>query len=373
MFNPRSAWYGDAGVAISKEPLVPKEHEEAGISSVLKGYLLTVLIVLISTVCLVLTQLISSSQTIPQYSQNFVRCTTGSFVLGLYSVITGQTLSIHGNLMNAFNFGVATWFFQWGYTKCLISLSPLQYTAADVAVGPVVSVLLGLAILREGVGLYKCGVMVRNLIVVALILNQSMFVGDKETLLIGNFWALVAFCGTSVMRIVQRQAGTLTPVQLAFWGYAMGMLLWMPPGAYPRVRVPGLWPTVPQDSHNIYAVPLSSWMALCVSGLFGTSVLVVQGMALKHLDVGMYSIVIAPLVLLSTTVYDMTKHPAGYATFAGLALTALGFVADFYRDKQLRQGSAAVQPAEVVVLAKKERAVSDPEGGENAPEALVGA
>jgi hypothetical protein len=375
MYNPRAIHSMRSGSkdmtepSMNEEPLLPKDDEGAG-SNVMKGYLLTLLIVVINTACLVITQFVSSSLTIPQYSQNFVMCATGSLVLGLFSAISGQSLSISGgrrSFIDAVNFGIATWFFQWGYTKCLISLSPLQYTAADVGVGPVVSVTLGFALCGEGVGLYKFGVMVRNVIVVALIANQSIFAGDENKLLLGNFWACVAFCGTSGMRIVQRTSSKLTPVQLAFWGYAMGMLLWMPPGAYPRVRIPFLWPTVPQDDNNIFEVPLWSWLALVVSGLFGTSVLVVQGMALKYLDVGMYSIVVAPMVLLSNTVYDMSKHPAGLATFCGIALTALGFAADVYRDKQLRKGSA-VEPH-----MEKKRALSDPEQCPDAPQRLLGA
>eukprot|EP00931_Biecheleriopsis_adriatica_P055414 TRINITY_DN32757_c0_g1_i1.p1 TRINITY_DN32757_c0_g1~~TRINITY_DN32757_c0_g1_i1.p1 ORF type:complete len:362 (+),score=49.84 TRINITY_DN32757_c0_g1_i1:55-1086(+) len=316
---------------------------EASKRTMLEGYLLTVLIAVVNLVCLVMTQALSSSSAIPGYTQNLVMSLTGAAVLGCATLVRRESLSVKGDAVYAcLKFGTASWFFQWGYTKCLIYLDPLQYTASDVAIGPVVSVMFGYAFLAEGLGTYKFFVMLRNVVVVALILDQGakgLGIAGSSEMALGLLWAIVAFCGTSGMRIVQRTSTGMTPEKLAFWGYVMNSALWFPPGSIPapRCRVPFLWPEVPEDKHGIADVPLMTWLALVVSGVFGTLVIVIQGQVLKRLDVGTYSITVAPLVLLSSTVYDMFQNCPGPPVFIGLALAGLGFALDMYRENRQKQ------------------------------------
>lgn len=329
----------DEETRMEQEPFIPKEECTAGSS--LKGYSLTVLIAIINLAELLATGQISAHSTIPGYTQNFARSIIGVFVIGLASILHRESLDIRGAIVTCLQFGTASWFFQWGYTKCLISLSQLQYTAANVSVGPVIGVILGFALLGEMIGLYKTLVMVRNVVVVFFILyadgsgaRSASILGDSTSIIPGFLWALVAFCGTAGMRIVQRTSLNMTPAKLAFWGYLMNVVLWFPPGCG-KVRMSFLWPVVPQDKNDIFTVPATTWMTLVISGVFGTSIIIIQGWVLKYLDVGTYSITIAPLILFSSTIYDIFEHGTGLCMLLGLAIAGLGFAYDMYLESSL--------------------------------------
>jgi len=326
---------------MAQEPLMPKE--ESSVGNALKGYSLTVLIAIINLAAVVVTHQLSAHSTIPGYTQNFAQSLIGACVIGLASILQGERLGIPGETATFLKFGINMWFFQWGYTRCLINLTQLQYTAANITVGPVVSVIFGFAILSEVIGLYKCLVMVRNVVVVFLILYQDGSGGvsifkDSTTLIPGFLWSLVAFCGTAGMRIVQRTCLSMTPATLVFWGYLMNTVLWLPPGCA-KVRVSYLWPEAPQDKYSLMTVPLMTWMALVIAGVCGTSIVIIQGQVLKYLDVGTYSITVAPLILLSSTIFDMFEHGTGLYMCLGLAIAGLGFAADMYLESRQAKSS----------------------------------
>jgi hypothetical protein len=311
----------------------PQMKEVSSHRSILKGYLYTVVVVLINLVSLVTTQLISSSSAVPQYTMNFVNSMVGLCVCTPLAMSQGTTsLARRSEVVACLKFGIASWFFQWGYTRCLINLNPLQYTALNVGVGPIVSVIFGFVLLGEKVALYKFSVMMRNILVVCLVLNIVEIIRNSAALASGMLWAVIAFCGTSGMRIVQRTSMEMAPAKLAFWGYVVNVFLWFPPGCLPYMRVPILWPPSPADEQRIFEVPAMTWAALAMSGVFGASIMIVQGLVLQHLDVGTYSISLAPMILVSTTIYEAFHHLPGITTYFGIALASVGFAADLYME-----------------------------------------
>merc|ERR1719291_1040473 len=150
----------------------------------------------------------------------------------------------------------------------------------------------------------------------------------------GFVWTLVAACGTGIMRIVQRSNAEVSGTVLMLWGYILNTLLWLPPGSIPpKLRVPGLWPAVPQDSHDVFAIPATSWAIMATSGCLGAAVMASQGHALKHLDVATYSIMVTPLSLVLNVLYSSFQKPQGTLVWVGIVLQVMAMLADVYQTR----------------------------------------
>merc|ERR1712107_678671 len=118
-------------------------------------------------------------------------------------------------------------------------------------------------------------------------------------------------------------------------GYVLNTLLWLPPGRIPpKLRVPFLWPTIPQDAYNVWAIPASAWAIMILSGVLGAGIMTAQGQALKHLDVGTYALVVTPLGLVLTVLYSTLRQSLGALVWLGVALQSLAIAADVYQEKR---------------------------------------
>lgn len=230
-------------------------------------------------------------------------------------------------------FGLADWFFLWGYVKALIYVSVLQYTVLNTSFGPVVSALMGLLVLGERISMYKVCGLFRN-VALAFMITDPFGERSSATILVTGFlWVIVAAAGTGAMRIVQRSNAAIPPIVFMFWGYVLNTLLWLPPGCIPpKVRVPFLWPSVPQDSTNMFGLPVSTWIVMSLSGVLGASIMLAQGQALKYLDVGTYSMLVTPLALVQTVIYSSISASLGRLVWLGVSLQALAIMVDMYRE-----------------------------------------
>merc|ERR1711957_1099952 len=111
------------------------------------------------------------------------------------------------------------------------------------------------------------------------------------------------------MRIVQRSNETVPGVVLMFWGYTLNTLLWLPPGSIPpKLRIPFLWPSLPQDGHDLFQTPAEVWGIMFLSGFFGAGIMLAQGQALKHLDIATYSMICTPLALVLSVLHSALSN-----------------------------------------------------------------
>jgi hypothetical protein len=151
----------------------------------------------------------------------------------------------------------------------------------------------------------------------------------------GFMWILVAQSGSAVMRVVQRSDDSTPGPVLMFWGYCLNTLLWLPPGSIPpKVRLPFLWPAVPQDKYDVWSIPLASFGVMALSGVLGALLMVCQGQALKHLAVGTYSTLVTPLGLVFTMLYSAMKSSLGWLVWLGVSLQVVALMADMYVEKR---------------------------------------
>jgi drug/metabolite transporter (DMT)-like permease len=228
---------------------------------------------------------------------------------------------------------LADWFFLWGYVKALIYVSVLQYTVINTSFGPVVSALMGLLVLGEQISRYKMCGLLRNVALAFLITDPFGERSSVTILVTGFLWVIVAAAGTGAMRIVQRSNAAIPPIVFMFWGYVLNTLLWLPPGCIPpKIRVSFLWPSVPQDSTDLFGLPMSTWIVMLLSGVLGASIMLAQGQALKYLDVGTYSMLVTPLALVQTVIYSSISASLGRLVWLGVSLQALAIMVDMYQE-----------------------------------------
>jgi len=285
----------------------------------------------------VVTGFMSGMGLVPNYTQNFVRCFAAAATLRIATWLRGERVLVAKEAVRqCASFGLADWFFLWGNVKALIGISVLQYASMSNALGPGVAAILGYICLKEGLSGYRIFALVRNLALAFLIVNPF---GEGMTsisaLAVGLWWVLVAAGGTATMRIVQRSNKSVPGTVLTFWGYVINTILWFPPGCIPpQLRIPFLWPSVPADKADLFALPATIWIVMLLSGVFGAGVMVAQGLALKHLDVAMFSTIVTPLGLVLTTLYSALKAPLGWPALVGVLLQVVALIADAYKDKR---------------------------------------
>jgi len=201
---------------------------------------------------------------------------------------------------------------------------------------PVISTVVSLTCLGEGLSKYKMFVLVRNAGLTLMIVNPfGTDATDFSKLIAGVAWVSVAALGTGTMRVVQRSNDAVPGTVLTFWGFAINSMLWFPPGCVPpELRVEVLWPPVPQDQHDINNTPVITWIIMCFSGILGAALMVVQGWALQHLDVGTYSMTVTPLGLVFSTLYGALQKPLAHVVILGVVLQVLALLLDMYLEKR---------------------------------------
>lgn len=302
----------------------------------LLGFAYTFLVALLCLLTVIVTKLVSDSKDVPRYTQNFFRCLAAATSLGIICLATGKSIRLPMRRVKpALAFGGGDWVFLWGFVKCLIYISVLQYSALASALGPIVASLMSYWMIGEELEKYKIFVLVRNALFVPLIVNP--FAGgefDLANFLWGLLWVLVAEIGGGLMRVVQRTNDHMSGLTLTFWGYFINTLLWMPPGCIPpKLRVPFLWPEVVQDQYDVWAIPPFTWVVMCLSGVFGGLIMVTQGLALENLDVGTYSMTFTPLVLVLSILYGAFSHNLGLMVWIGITLQVIGLATDLYLER----------------------------------------
>jgi len=278
----------------------------------------------------------ASNASVPNYTQNFIRCLAAAVTLRIATLCRGEAVGLNKEQVKpCMDFAIADWFFLWGYVKALIGVTVLQFASMTNAIGPLIAAILGCLFLGEGIGAYKIFALFRNVALALLIVNPFDGASSAAQLLVGAWWVCVAGLGTGFTRIVQRSTDSVPGTVLTFWGYVVNTLLWLPPGCTPpKLRIPVLWPHVPQDAHNILKTPMDVWIVMTLSGVFGAAVMVIQGYALKHLDVATYSMLVTPLSLVLTTLYSAAQEAPDPMTMVGVVLQVLAMLADMYLDKR---------------------------------------
>lgn len=318
-------------------------------SSPLVGYLLTIGLASLSAVITLVTGLASKAVALPHYTENFVRCFSGSITLAIMCKVSGTKMKQDPATMKSSAWlACADWFFLWGYVEAMQYFTPTQYSATSISMTPILSVPLGLLFLSESVSITKLIGMLRNVMVVILVIDPFGFFSEpgssgsqpaspgtpnaSSTSLISGFvWGLVACLGSVFMRIVQRRLTHVPSIVTSFWCFAINAVLWFPPGSIPpEIRVPFLWPTTPQDHLGLGAVPASIWLATMFSGCLGALMISGQAITLKYIDVGTFSTLIAPLNLVfsfAITAFT-TSTPQPPRAMYGVLLAILGIVAE---------------------------------------------
>jgi hypothetical protein len=303
----------------------------------IKGLGLTVAVAVFATAETAATSFATTS-TVPQYTVNVVQCAAGMVTLWVIAAYTSQPLAVKRTVfMICMEFGLAFWFFLWGYVKALLYLPVVDVTAISVGISPIVSTVVGCFLLGESFSAYKAFVLVRNVAVVVIILGYPK-AADESSMLQGFFWGVVMCIGTAVMRTSQRKIPTTPAVTTTFYGYAMNALMWLPPGGL-RMRIPMLWPAeIPQDDIPEDTEPLPVWICMALGGILGALLIALQGIVLVYLDVGTYSMWVSPLYLMLTTVYQGFFGPLPKRVFAGIAIQAIGSILDFIMEQQADGG-----------------------------------
>jgi hypothetical protein len=183
-------------------------------------------------------------------------------------------------------------------------LSVVQFSAANITMSSVFSIVLGSCLLGETATLAKVIGVLRNMLVVMLVMDPFGFfsesgsdstraAGSSTSKLAGYLWVGVAVLGTIFMRVVQRTMGEVPSSVSSFWCCAINTVLWLPPGSIPpRIRVPFLWPATPEDHISFYDVSAFVWACTFVSGAMGAFFIAGQAMTLRFIDVGTYSTLI---------------------------------------------------------------------------------
>jgi len=312
------------------EPVRPRQNT-------FLGFMYTFLVAVLCLSTLIVTKLVSTSVDVPRYTQNFVRCFAAASALGLCSLARGNSLRLSWDTLKpCLVFGSGDWIFLWGFVKCLIYISVMQYSVLAAAFGPIIASLMSYWIIGETLDKYKIFVLVRNALFAPLIVNPFAGSGDFSVggFLWGLLWLIVAEIGGGAMRVVQRQNDKMSGLTLTFWGYFLNTLLWLPPGSIPpKLRIPFLWPAVVQDKYDIWSIPPLTWGSMILSGVFGGLIMVTQGLALEHLEVGLYSMTFTPLVLVLSILYGALSKDLGWMVWTGVSLQVLGLATDIYLEK----------------------------------------
>lgn len=301
----------------------------------LYGYLWTLATAAATLAVTVFVSLVSKGGEVPAYTQNFTRCVGASMALGMMCFFRQEALLPRDDAAKScFRFGIADWFFLWGYVKSLFFVSALQYSSLNTAFNPVVSALVSFAILDERLSKYKTFALLRNVALAPLIVDPFKDASSVGSLLMGFCWVLVAASGTANCRIVQRSNHQLPGIVLMFWGYALNALLWLPPGCIPpQLRVPILWPPVAADKNDLFETPVMTWVFMLMSGVLGASTTFFQGKALKYLEVGTFAVIVTPLTLVLCVVYSALEQPLGIVVWLGITLQILSIGVDIYMER----------------------------------------
>lgn len=326
----------ERGASNLKEPLVDKAAGAPEGQNRFLGYVWTFIVAAIMLLTIIITGLIAKSGDIPAYTQNFTRCFAAASSLGVLAKVQGVPLLPQKAMVRpCLVFGWADWFFLWGYVKALIFVTVLQFSAINTAFTPIVCALMSFVVLGEKMSGYQMCGLLRNVVLGLMIVNPFGGEIPMGTLVTGFIWILVAACGTGAMRIVQRSNETVPGVVLMFWGYTLNTLLWFPPGSIPpKLRIPFLWPSLPQDGYDLFQTPAEVWGIMLLSGFLGAGIMLAQGQALKHLDIATYSMICTPLALVLSVLHSALSNSLDQLVWIGLALQVCAVAADIYQDKR---------------------------------------
>jgi hypothetical protein len=157
----------------------------------MKGIGLTVMVAVFATAETAATSFATSS-TVPQYTVNVVQCAAGAVTLVLVAACGSmqQLVVKRAVFMICMEFGMAFWFFLWGYVKALLFLPVVDVTAISVGVSPIVSTIVGCFLLGESFSMYKVFILLRNIAVVVIILGYPK-AADESSMMQGFFWGVV--------------------------------------------------------------------------------------------------------------------------------------------------------------------------------------
>jgi drug/metabolite transporter (DMT)-like permease len=321
-----------------KQPWMKEHGATAGVAvqSRLLGYAWTFATAAISLLTIIVTGLISTAGNIPAYTQNFTRCFAAALSLFVIAKVRGDALLPDRATVRAcLVFGSADWFFLWGYVKALIFVTVLEFSAISTAFTPIVCAVLGYVALGETMSRYKMCGLLRNVVLGLMIVDPFSAEISVRRVTTGFIWILVAASGTGVMRLVQRSNDKVPGVVLMFWGYTLNTLLWLPPGSIPpKLRIPILWPSLPQDSTDLFLLPKETWAVMFASGFLGAGIMLAQGQALKHLDVATFSMIVTPLALVLSVLHSAVDHPLELVVWIGIALQVCAVAVDMYLEKR---------------------------------------
>ena len=110
---------------------------------------------------------------------------------------------------------------------------------------------------------------------------------------------------------------------------------WLPPGAL-SWRIPFLWPREPQDQYPADSLPLAVWLCMVLGGVFGGLLVALQGIVLVYLDVGTFSMWVAPIFLVLSTAWQGLTSPLPSRVFAGIGLQVVGSIVDFAIEQRAK-------------------------------------
>jgi len=318
-------------------PLVKEPSSSPSQQNQLLGFFWTFMTAAAMLAIAVFVSLVAKGGSVPTYTQNFTRCIGATMSLGVLCVMRKEPLLPSRDAMKScWIFGIADWFFLWGYVKSLIYVTALQYSSLNTAINPVVSALVSFALLGERVGRYKTFALLRNVALAPLIVDPFQDGASVSNLLIGFFWVCVASCGTANCRIVQRSNDKLPGTVLMFWGYALNALLWFPPGCIPpSLRVPVLWPSVPADVNDQWLTPATTWANMLMSGVFGAACTFFQGKALQHIEVSTFAVICTPFALVLSVLYSALEQSLAGLVWLGISLQILCIAADIYIEQRM--------------------------------------
>jgi hypothetical protein len=317
------------------EPLLDDGRERERKRDRIKGIGLTCVVSFLMTSEAAATSFATTSA-VPQYTVNFTHCLAGLLTAWLVAVCTGAQLAVDRPVfILCMEFGVAMWFFLWGYVKALLFMEVVDVTALNVGFSPIASTALGAFMLGETFTSYKAFVLLRNVAVVVIILGFPKG-ADSATILQGYLWGAVMCIGMAFMRTVQRKIATTPAVTTTFYGLAFNTITWFPPGGM-QWRIPFLWPAEPQDGNPEDDLPFPVWLCMALGGVFAGLLVALQGVVLVLLDVGTYSMWVSPVFLVLSTIWQGFVTPLPSRVFAGIAFQIVGSVLDFVVERRAKR------------------------------------
>lgn len=273
------------------------------------------------------------------YFINFVYDLIGALVTGTLCVVEQTGMGLGSWKLLLAN-SMTLWLYQWASLHALKMLPLAVVAGLNSSINPIFGAIFSTLVLGERPTSWFLVVLVRNIAVIWLMLTPLIKMSQEKddshsqnSIVFGIPWTVLLSLSVGASMTLQRTMKTESPMLITFWGLAINTILWMPPGLWPTLRVPGLWPPTDNDGKTMHRIAMA-WLP--AAAIVGVSAFVFTTKALHMMELPAFVVVFGPVLIGMNCVHDLLEgNIVSKLTLVGLTVVILGLVMDVVLNRSM--------------------------------------